>query len=41
MQFNMDKVTEKYTIADEFCQEFSIMMKQYSLGNVPKKKPKM
>ena len=41
MQFTVDKVTEIYYLADEFCQEFSKTMKQYSLGNVPKKKPKM
>lgn len=41
MQFTVDKVTEIYYLADEFCQEFSKTMNQYSLGNLPKKKPKM
>lgn len=36
-----DKITEIFYLADEFCIEFNKTMSQYSLGNKPKKKPKM
>ena len=41
MQITSDKVTEIFYLADEFCQEFSKTISQYSIGNVPNKKPRM
>ena len=41
MQLTSDKITEIFYLADEFCLEFEKSMSSYSLGNQPKKKPKM
>jgi len=36
-----DKIIEIFYLADEFCQEFDKTVSNHSLGNEPKKKPKM
>lgn len=36
-----DKITEIYSIVDEFCKEFEKFSASFSLGNKPKKKPRM
>ena len=41
MQLTQDQVIEIFYMTDEFCKEFSENFKQYLIGNVPKKKPKM
>jgi hypothetical protein len=38
---NFDKITDIFCIVDEFCFEFSKFTKTFSLGNAPKRKPKM
>jgi hypothetical protein len=41
MQLTKDKVTEIFYLADEFCQEFTKSFDTYSIGNKPKRPPKM
>lgn len=41
MQLTGDKIIEIFYLADEFCQEFDKTVSKRSLGNEPKKKPKM
>lgn len=41
MYFTQDKITEIFVLADEFCKEFEKTMSNYTIGNAPKKKPKM
>jgi hypothetical protein len=41
MQLSKDKITEIFVLTDEFCQEFNKTITKHSIGNVPKKKPKM
>jgi len=36
-----DKITEIYSIVDEFCKDFEKFSESFSLGNKPKKKPRM
>ena len=36
-----DKIIEIFYLADEFCQEFDKTVSNHSLGNEPKKKPRM
>lgn len=41
MQLTKDKITEIFYLTDEFCQEFVKTISKHSLGNKPKRKPKM
>jgi hypothetical protein len=41
MYFTHDKITEIFVLADEFCKEFEKTMSNHSIGNAPKRKPKM
>lgn len=41
MQLTEAKITEIFYLADEFCQEFDKTISKHSLGNKPKRKPKM
>lgn len=41
MYFTHDKITEIFVLADEFCKEFELSISNHTIGNVPKKKPKM
>lgn len=41
MFLSTDKITEIFFLADEFCKEFSKSIDSHSLGNKPKRKPKM
>jgi hypothetical protein len=41
MYLDRDKITEIFVLADEFCIGFNETMSMHSLGNKPKKKPKM
>lgn len=41
MYFTHDKITEIFVLADEFCKEFQLTMSNHTIGNPPKKKPKM
>jgi hypothetical protein len=41
MYLNRDKITEIFVLADEFCIGFNETVSMHSLGNKPKKKPKM
>jgi hypothetical protein len=41
MYLSKDKITEIFVLVDEFCNEFEKTISQHSLGNAPKKKPKM
>ena len=41
MQLTKDKITEIFYLTDEFCQEFTKSFDNYSIGNKPKKTPKM
>jgi len=41
MYLSEDKIIEIFYLADEFCQEFDKTVSNHSLGNEPKKKPKM
>jgi len=41
MQFTLDKVTEIFYLADDFCQEFSKSFESHLIGNKPKKAPRM
>lgn len=41
MFISKDKVTEIFVLTDEFCNEFTQTISEYSLGNKPKRKPKM
>lgn len=41
MQLTDDKIIEIFYLADEFCQEFDKTVSKRSIGNEPKKKPKM
>ncbi len=41
MQLTEDKITEIFYLADEFCHEFDKTISKHSLGNKPKRKPKM
>ena len=36
-----DKIIEIFYLADVFCQEFDKTVSNHSMGNEPKKKPKM
>ena len=36
-----DKITEIYSIVDEFCQNFEQQTSSFLLGNKPKRPPKM
>lgn len=41
MNLSKDKITEIFYLTDEFCKEFEKTVSNYTLGNTPKKKPKM
>jgi len=41
MYLDRDKITEIFVLADEFCIGFNETMSMHSLGNKPKKKPRM
>lgn len=41
MYLSKDKITEIFVLVDEFCIEFDKTISKHSLGNTPKKKPKM
>jgi len=41
MQITKDKITEIFYFTDEFCKEFEKSISKHSLGNKPKRKPKM
>ncbi len=41
MYLSKDKITEIFVLVDEFCIEFDKTISKHSLGNRPKKKPKM
>ncbi|MBN2775723.1 MAG: hypothetical protein JXR31_15820 [Prolixibacteraceae bacterium] len=41
MSLSKDKITEIFYLTDEFCREFEKTVSNYSLGNTPRKKPKM
>lgn len=41
MYLSEDKIIEIFYLADEFCQEFDKTVSNRSIGNEPKKKPKM
>ena len=41
MQLTSAKIIEIFYLTDEFCLEFEKSISSYSLGNQPKKKPKM
>jgi len=41
MRLTDDKIIEIFYLADEFCQEFDKTVSKRSIGNEPKKKPKM
>ncbi len=41
MHLSKDKITEIFVLVDEFCIEFDKTISKHSLGNKPKKKPKM
>lgn len=41
MQLSDDKITEIFYLADEFCKEFELVVSKHSLGNKPKRTPKM
>lgn len=41
MHLDEDKIIEIFYLIDEFCKEFEISMSKHTLGNPPKKKPKM
>lgn len=41
MQLSKDKITEIFVLTDEFCQEFNKTISKHSIGNQPKRKPKM
>ena len=36
-----DKITEIFSIVDEFCKDFDKFSQPYLLGNKPKRKPRM
>lgn len=38
---NFDKITDIFCTVDEFCIEFEKFTQPFSIGNPPKKKPKM
>ena len=38
---NFDKITDIFCIVDEFCTEFNKFSSKFTLGNPPKRKPKM
>lgn len=41
MNISKDKITEIFYLADEFCKEFEKTVSNHTLGNEPKRKPKM
>ncbi len=41
MYLSKDKITEIFVLVDEFCIEFEKTVTRHSLGNKPKKKPRM
>ena len=41
MVLSTDKITDIFYYIDEFCQEFDRSIEKHSLGNKPKRKPKM
>ena len=41
MNLSCDKITEIFVLADEFCQEFNETVFKHSIGNQPKRKPRM
>ena len=41
MQISIDKITEIFYLTDEFCKEFDKSISNHTLGNKPKRKPKM
>ncbi len=41
MQLSKDEITEIFVLTDEFCKEFNKTITKHSIGNAPKKKPKM
>lgn len=41
MILSNDKITEIFYLVDEFCLEFEQSIKKHTLGNAPKRKPKM
>ena len=41
MDITKERIVDIFYLVDEFCVEFDKTINQYSLGNIPKKKPKM
>jgi len=41
MQISKDKITEIFYLTDKFCKEFTKLISKHTLGNTPKRKPKM
>jgi len=41
MHLSNDKITEIFVLTDEFCQEFDKTVSKHTLGNKPKRKPRM
>lgn len=41
MQLSSDKIIEIFYLTDEFCKEFQEIISVHSIGNKPKRKPKM
>ena len=41
MQISKDKIIEIFYLTDEFCKEFKKSISKHTLGNTPKRKPKM
>ncbi len=41
MQLSKDKITEIFVLTDEFCHEFNKTVSRHSIGNQPKRKPRM
>ncbi len=41
MNFTKDKITEIFYLADEFCKEFDAYLSALTIGNKPKRKPRM
>lgn len=41
MQITVDKITEIFVLADDFCKEFDKVTSEHMLGKKPKRKPRM
>jgi len=41
MQITGDKITEIFVLTDDFCKEFDKVTSEHTLGNKPKRKPRM